>query len=281
MTQFVEIDERIDRLESVEHRVWSTPAGRGGIIGASAAIAWKGSHDFTWECTAWRHAEGERIVPPQLVDEMSTRFPSTFLNRDPNANRSLIAPRTPCPVLYGIRGESKQGVLEAHDFLQKNGSEICKDFRAYRSNQATDDHLGPAMFGRVKTVRILQGGHVEIECDQKLLCFAQGGDVNRLSQELRAGDEIEWFGLSDTAGNIHLERLRLVSGVRNKVRPICTCGTRYKSKGQNQPLRCPNCGSRHADEWKSEQINSDWKEPPASHRRHLAKPLTRRGKSEV
>jgi len=280
VTQFVDIDDRIAQFEFIDHRVWSTPAGLGGIIGASAAIAWKGDHDFTWECTAWRHTLGERLVPPKLVGEMSTRFPSTFLNRDPNANRSLIAPRTPCPVLYGIRGESKQGVLDAHEFLQKNGSEICKDFRVHRSNQATDDHLGQPMIGRVKIVRILQGGHVEIESDKKLLCFSQGGDVNRLSQQLQSGDEIEWMGLSDTDGKIHLERLRLVRGERNKVRPICTCGTRYKSKGKNQALCCPNCGSKHADEWISEQINSDWKEPPASHRRHLAKPLTRRGKSE-
>ena len=280
VTQFVDLDTRIGQLEPIEHRVWSTPAGRGGIIGASAAVAWRGTHDFTWECTAWRHTQGERIVPPQLVHEMSNRFPSTFLNRDPNANRSLIAPRTPCPVLYGIRGESRQGVIEAHEFLQKNGAEICTASRAFRSNQATDDHLGPVMKGRVKTVRVLQGGHAEIECDQQLLCFAQGGDVNRLSQQLQTGDEIEWLGLSDSDGKIHLERLRLVNGERNKVRPICPCGTRYKSKGRNQRLSCPSCGSGHPDEWVCERINSDWKEPPASHRRHLAKPLTRRGKSE-
>jgi tRNA(Ile2) C34 agmatinyltransferase TiaS len=121
---------------------------------------------------------------------------------------------------------------------------------------------------------------VEIECERTLLSFAQGGDVNKLSQNLQPGDEIEWLGLADPEGSIHLEKLRLVSGGRNKSRPICDCGTRYKSQGQNQSLRCPNCGSKHPDEWVYELINSDWKEPPASHRRHLSKPLTRRGKSE-
>lgn len=280
VTQFVDLEDRIAQLESIMHRVWSTPAGKGGMIGASAAIAWKGAHDFTWECTAWRLSLGERQVPPILVNEMSRRYPSTFLNRDPNANRSLIAPRTPCPVLYGIRGETKQGVIEAHNFLQNNGAEICRDYRAHRSNQATDDHLGVAATGRVKNVRIIQGGHVEIECDQTLLSFAQGGDVNKLSQQLQPGDEIEWFGLPDPEGYIHLEKLRLLSGERNKVRPICSCGTRYKSQGRNQSLRCPNCDSKHPDEWLSESINSNWKEPPASHRRHLAKPLSRKGKSE-
>ena len=280
VTQFVALDDRIGQLEPMKHRFWSTPAGLGGIIGASAAIAWKGGDDFTWECTAWRQTQGERLVPQGLVNEMSSRYPSTFLNRDPNANRSIIAPRTPCPVLYGIRGETKQGVVDAHNFLQNNGAEICKDFRTHRSNQATDDHLGSTTIGRVKNVNIRQGGHVEIECERTLLSFAQGGDVNKLSQNLQPGDEIEWLGLADPEGSIHLEKLRLVSGGRNKSRPICDCGTRYKSQGRNQPLRCPSCGSNHPDEWVYELINSDWKEPPASHRRHLAKPLTRRGKSE-
>ena len=280
VTKFVDLHVRQLELESSPHRIWSTDAGQGGLIGASAAISWRGLDDYTWECTAWRVGMGPRHVPPAVVQQMSIKYPSTFLNRDPNAGKTLIAPKTPCPVLYGIRGESKNGVLEAHKFLQKSGVETSVSHRAHRSNQATDDHLDGAKSGIVKQINVMQGGHVEIHTHQKLLSFAEGGPVNKLSQTLQLDDEIEWFGLTDGEGSTHIEKLRLIRGKRNRMRPNCICGNRYKSQGNDQPLRCPKCGSNHENIWTYDIIESEWKEPPASHRRHLSKPLTRRGKSE-
>ena len=277
---FVELSNRMSELSDYVHRIWSTPSGTAGLIGASAAIAWLGKNDFTWECTTWRHDSGPRNVPEGIVFEMSNRFPSTILNRDPNAGRSLIAPRTPCPVLYGIRGESRQGVLDAHAFLQEGGAEKSSGHRAHRTNQATDDHLVSVESGVVNNTRIMRGGHVEINVGHKLLSFSQGGDVNKLAQQLIPGDRIEWYGLHDFDGCIHLERLRLIEGERNKLRPNCNCGSRYKSQGTNQFLRCPSCGSEHKNMWLTEILSTDWKEPPPSYRRHLAKPLSRMGKSE-
>lgn len=279
--RFVDLSYRIAELSEFVHRIWSTPSGMSGLIGASAAIAWQGQNDFTWECTAWRQDSGPRIVPESLVLEMSNLFPCTILNRDPNAGRSLIAPRTPCPVLYGIRGESRNGVLDAHAFLQERGAEKSAGHRAHRTNQATDDHLVSIECGVVNNTRIMQGGHVEINVGDSLLSFSQGGDVNKLAQRLIPGDRIEWYGLHDFDGGIHLERLRLIEGERNKQRPNCRCGSRYKSQGTNQPLRCPSCGSEHQNMWLTEIVSTDWKEPPPSYRRHLAKPLSRMGKSEV
>lgn len=280
VAKFVDLQERQSELESIPHRIWSTDAGQGGLIGASAAISWRGLDDYTWECTAWRGGMGPRHVPPSVVQQMSIKYPCTFLNRDPNAGKTLIAPNTPCPVLYGIRGESKNGVLEAHSFLQKNGVESSVSHRAHRSNQATDDHLDGSVSGVVIQINVMQGGHVEIYTHQKLLSFSEGGPVNKLSQTLQLGDEIEWFGLTDGEGSIHIEKLRLIRGKRNRMRPNCICGNRYKSQGNNQPLRCPKCGSNHENIWVFDIIESEWKEPPASHRRHLSKPLTRKGKSE-
>jgi len=276
----VELENRIMELEGYPHRIWSTPAGLNGLIGASAAIAWRGLHDCTWECTAWRDRSGPRVVPGELVTELSARFPSTFLNRDPNAGRSLIAPRTPCPVLYGIRGESQQGVLDAHDFLQQNGAEISTGHRAHRSNQATGDHLIASESGSIKSIQVMQGGHVEIDVGKTLLAFSEGGDLNQLAQELVVGDTIEWWGLTNIDESVHLERLRLIEGERNRTRPLCKCGSRYKSQGKGQPLKCPKCKSIHHDVWCSEVKSSDWKEPPPSHRRHLSKPLSRMSNPE-
>ena len=49
---------------------------------------------------------------------MEGEHPLTFVNRDPTAGRGLIAPRTPCPVLYGIRGATTECVEQAHYWMQ-------------------------------------------------------------------------------------------------------------------------------------------------------------------
>ena len=97
-----------------------------------------------------------------------------------------------------------------------------------------------------------------------------------------AGDSTSKIRLriTDGDGSTHIEKLRLIRGKRNRMRPNCICGNRYKSQGNGQPLRCLKCGSNHENIWTFDIIESEWKEPPASHRRHLSKPLTRRGKSE-
>ena len=276
----VDLNARMSSLSTIEHRLWHSDAGCMGLIGSSAAIAWRGTHDWTWECTAWRQMDGERFVPMQSVVEMAERFPATILNRDPNAKRSLISPRTPCPVLYGIRGEEMAVVLAAHEFLQNYPVEQSISHRVFRTNQATDDHLKGSHVSTVESVRIMKGGHVEVDVGEILLSFAKGGPVNRLAQSLQPGDKIEWYGLTDGHGVYHLEKLRIVSGTRNGKRPKCPCGFRYKSKGLNQKLKCPKCKLTTENRWDTEVTETDWLEPPISSRRHLSKPLGRIGKSE-
>ena len=276
----VQLQVRHNELSKFEHRLWHTKAGLMGLIGATAAIAWRGNEDWTWECTAWRLGKGPRDVPLHCVEEMASKFPGTFLNRDPNAKRSMIAPRTPCPVLYGIRGETKTDVVDAHHYLQSLPVEKSASYRAFRSNQATDDHLEYRHTSTVDEINIMKGGHVEILAEQKILSFSPGGSVNRLAQSLEKGDVIEWYGLPDSSGTFHLEKLKLVQGQRNHKRPKCKCGSRFKSKGENQPLKCPDCGLTTEKTWESHSIQSNWAEPPVSTRRHLSKPLSRIGKSE-
>jgi len=276
----VVLENRRNELDAIDHQFWSTPAGQSGLIGASAAIAWRGEHDCTWECTAWRNQLGARDVPEHIVNQMCEKYPETILNRDPNASRSLIAPRTPCPVLYGIRGESRDSVLKGHKFLQENGVESSFAHRAHRTNQATDDHIDEMGSGAVTEIDVMQGGHVTINTGQKLLSFSQGGPLNSLAQSLEIGDEIEWYGLVDEKDAVHLERLRLAHGKRNSKRPLCHCGKRYKSQGKGQGLKCPECGSTTDDIWEYDIEIGDWVEPTASSRRHLSKPLSRMGNPE-
>ncbi|MDP6905790.1 MAG: DUF1743 domain-containing protein, partial [Candidatus Thalassarchaeaceae archaeon] len=237
----VTLENRVLELEEYRFDSWFSPRGMNGIIGASAAAAWRGGNDFTWEYIAWRtDTNSIRNVPEKLVKNMSKRYPLTFMNRDPNAGKSLIAPRTPCPVLYGVRGESSKSVESAHKYLQENGAELAKSGRLHRTNQASDDHIESIESAILSTnPKILEGGHVILFTDRKLASFSEGGPINKLAQSMKEGDSIEWIGLESPDGTIHLEKLKLVNGIRNLRRPVCSCGARFKSKGKSQDLKCP------------------------------------------
>ncbi len=262
-----------------------------GLVGASSAIAWRGDNDYTWEATAWRRAENigkRRKVPTSLVGEMSDKFPKTILNRDPNAGDSLIAPRTPCPVLYGIRAEEAKVAEQAHLWLQSHEDvETAFSMRVHRSNQATDDHIEQTCSGIViSKVREVKGGHASLQVfdghkHTMIVAFKQGGQVNRLLKSLVVGDLVEWRGLTSPNNEIHLESIMCSEGVpRSLSRPICKCGGKLCRQGVGQPLRCEKCANTQESVWVSTEFESrgQWVEPLCSNRRHLAKPLNRQAK---
>ncbi len=262
-----------------------------GLVGASSAIAWRGENDWTWEATAWRMTDNigkKRQVPSNLVGEMSEKFPKTILNRDPNAGDSLIAPRTPCPVLYGIRSEENSVAEKAHNWLQsKEDVEQAFAMRVHRSNQATDDHIQKTDSGVIiSKVREVKGGHASLgvfdgEKKYTLVAFKQGGEVNRLLKSLVVGDLVKWMALRSPNGEFHLESLVCSDGVpRHLIRPNCQCGGKLCRQGFGQPLRCEQCGDTEQSLWLHTEFNSSnqWVEPPTSNRRHLAKPLNRQAK---
>lgn len=281
-----------NRLESLPdsakiHSISPQPAG---LIGASSAIAWNPSQGSTWELIAWRQPNRIRTireVSQQSIIEMSERFPETFTNRDPTTGRGMIMPRTNCPVLYGVRGNSSQEVSDAHKFMQsRDDVETCEAWAIHRTNQVSDDHLlgyhSAVVSGLPNEV---QGGHSSIlvwdgEVGKTLVAFAESGPVNVLLRSTKPGDEVDWLGLKAPSGEIHLERLRVKSTVpRTGERPGC-CGKAMRSAGKGQGLRCTICGSIKEKTWKIESISFDgqsggWVEPTASNRRHLAMPLKR------
>ena len=269
------------------HSISPQPAG---LIGASSAIAWNPSQGSTWELIAWRQSDRirtNREVSQQSIIEMSERFPETFTNRDPTTGRGMIMPRTNCPVLYGVRGNSSQEVSDAHKFMQsRDDVETCEAWAIHRTNQVSDDHLlgyhSAVVSGLPNEV---QGGHSSIlvwdgEVGKTLVAFAESGPVNVLLRRTKPGDVVDWLGLKAPSGEIHLERLRVKSTVpRTGERPGC-CGKAMRSAGKGQGLRCTICGSIKEKSWKIESISFDgqsggWVEPTASNRRHLAMPLKR------
>jgi len=285
----VKLKNRLENLPNSAkiHSISPKPAG---LIGASSAIAWNPSQGSTWELIAWRQSNRirtNREVSQQSIIEMSERFPETFTNRDPTTGRGMIMPRTNCPVLYGVRGNSSQEVSDAHKFMQsRDDVETCEAWAIHRTNQVSDDHLlgyhSAVVSGLPNEV---QGGHSSIlvwdgEVGKTLVAFAESGPVNVLLRSTRPGDEVDWLGLKAPSGEIHLERLRVKSTVpRTGERPGC-CGKAMRSAGKGQGLRCTICGSIKEKSWKIESISFDgqsggWVEPTASNRRHLAMPLKR------
>jgi len=265
-----------------ESRIWGEG---GGLIGAVAAVSWTGEHDHTWEQTVYRLPSniGTKRITPSQLHMLDEKFPGTFLNRDPRLNKGLIAPRSPCPVLLGIRAESAEEAESAWQWLStQEGIEEHEDTMLWRTNQACDDHIESAIEAVVLTnPSIREKGHCSVQTNKgKVVAFAEGGYVNKLLQKCVEGDEIEFIALK-FEGVYHLERLRLLQPVlRNKKRPLCECGVRMKSKGVGQLVKCPECKTTTEVQWIGDTVGSiDWVEPAGDRRRHLAAPLSRMQKS--
>tara|TARA_B100000029_G_scaffold84727_1_gene75399 strand:- start:10832 stop:11950 length:1119 start_codon:yes stop_codon:yes gene_type:complete len=289
VTGFVELESRLDEIEEAGMTLLSGKR-KWGAIGASSAVAWSPKKNSTWELVAWRKEENigvEREINSQVIREMEEGHPDTFVNRDPTKGKGLIAPRTPCPVLYGIRGDSPESVEQAHQWLQsRNDVETSLRYAIHVTNQLSDDHVYGSCSGTVLTQpEHTKGAHsnVMVFVDgnaTKLVAFSEGGPVNRLLRSLNPGDRISWVGLVAPDDSIHLERLSLLDAVpRITSRPFC-CGKTMRSLGSGMPIRCLECGSTSERIWLSHHHDTelfdtieDWVEPTPSNRRHLAKPL--------
>ena len=300
----VDLNSVITDLEQDQNAIIWSHGELHGAIGAQAAASWNGTELCTWELTAYRSKSMfglPRIVPQIIVEEMDSKFEKTFLNRDPTKEKSFIAPRSNCPVLYGIRSRDSLSSESAHLWMQsRDGIEKSSHYRIWRTNQATDDHLTGKWRGHViSPPAVLEKGHAsvviegrfitdsmnfvdEIESDRiiAIVAFAQGGFVNSLLREMHVGDEIECMGLISPNGEVHAEKIRIINPIlRNRKRPLCECGRRMKKMGKNQGIRCSSCKKTMPDSWIGEkfiqplQAYQGWVQPSIDSRRHLASPL--------
>jgi tRNA(Ile2)-agmatinylcytidine synthase len=258
-------------------RAW----GGQGRIGATAAVSWR-ERQPTWEAIVWRrverHGQNERLVCDSTLERID-QLPSTFLSRDPRKGTSLVAPRGPCPVLFGVR--ARDFTTAQYAGLELRNAEQTEDsigMRVFVTNQATDDHLSEPVQTTVLSSEILNRGSTCIVTENgQWMAFEESGPIKRLAQWFKPGDVIEGNGLSPEAGLLHLEKLRLISSVPSRERPMCIkCRVRMKSMGSGQGCRCPKCKDRTDDVWNEvARIPpfTSWVQPPHGSRRHLAKPL--------
>ncbi len=277
------------------------PRGQRGLIGALAATSWR-PRDRTYEVMAYRKRERwgtERDVDEGDVRELDARFPSTFNNYDVESRHVVLAPRSPCPVLLGIRGDVAGDLPVALATLR---TEEVGRWLLFETNQGTDEHLVPRDPCELKphTSAIVRGlvggspvtrpgGHVvvpltnggEVDC----VAYEPTKSFRKVVLELSPGDEVRAYGsVRSEPRSLNLEKLEVLhlSSRRIKVaNPKCPdCSKSMKSTGASGGFRCRRCGTKlpyEAAELRVPERNIEvgLYEPPVSARRHLSKPLGR------
>jgi len=272
-----------------------------GVVGALAATgAWRAFESWTYEALSYR--ERERWGTPRQVDRESVfaaaadYYPEVFDTVDRVEGTAVCVPRTPGPVLHGVRGERPAAVRAVADRIE---SEPVARRRVFVTNQGTDAHLRDATLSEVEdggcyrvdaTVvsdpETREGGHV-------FLALGDGGRTVRAAafeptkrfrdrvRALRSGDRVTACG-EVSEGTLKLEKFAVRNLDRTEqVTPTCpACGRSMSSAGRNAGYRCRDCGTT-ADGRVTRRVDRDlergWYEVPPCARRHVAKPLVRGG----
>lgn len=287
-------DEADAALKAVGARSW----GGRGVIGATAALAWPAERT-SWERIAYRAPDlvgTPRAVEPARVRDIEHAFPTLFDSYDLVEEDVVCVPASPCPVLWGLRGDDPHELALAAGTL---GPEQPAWETLFLTNQASDDHLidrtvaqarafeSARVRGRVVERPREHGGHVFIEIEDatgrlRAAAYAPTRGFRRVVLALRAGDDVTVAGGlhegPDARLTLGLEKMRLHEAAPRKVaNPRCpACNAAMKSAGRSAGWRCRACRT-HATHavTAAAPLVLGWHEVPACARRHLAAPLKR------
>jgi tRNA(Ile2)-agmatinylcytidine synthase len=289
------------RLLKKQKAIFKGYKNKRGLVGASAAISWR-PRDRTHEIIVYRERKRwgtKRSISLESVIKMDKSFPSTFNNYDYRNNAIAIAPNSPCPVLFGIRGGKPNDLPKAMDTIE---SEKKARWILFKTNQGTDEHLQRRRIekvskyhsvitsGKVCTIpNTIEGGHVIFAIGNKdnLDCAAYEPtkEFRELIRKLLPGDIVTVYGgVREKPKTVNIEKIRiekLAESFAKLENPLCPkCGKRMKSWGKGAGFRCPACRVKlKEDEVQRKRVKRDIKEGfyevPVSARRHLAKPLKR------
>lgn len=299
--EFITIQQAENFANSIGAEIHKFKKGR-GIIGSLAAIGLPLS-DYTYELLAYRDKENygtkRKIIRESVYEMDSKTFPDTFESIDYKEDYIAIEPKTPCPVLYGIRSNSIKSLEKAFDLVEVE--EPIVDCCIFKTNQHTDMHIQNAesikdmnQFGCYKirgTVsskpRIIEGGHMFVDiCDDSgsIECgaYEPTKDFRNTVALLRQGDIIEVYGGIGEQNTFNIEKFKIIELNKYEYKnPICTCGKRMSSAGKNKGYKCKKCGRRISSDKKEKTsisrklVEGRFYETPVSARRHLSKPLCR------
>ena len=297
----ISIEEAEEFADKIGAEFFKFKKGR-GIIGALAAIGCPDT-DKTYELLAYRIPQNygkERQIDHDSVFQMNkATYPKTFDNLDVDNCYIAIEPHTPCPILYGIRGESPDAVLNAGKMV-KVYEEIAK-IRVFETNQHTDMHLIKipkisdmeklkcyTVKGNVKNFPYTrEGGHViftledesgEIPC----AAYEPTKEFRDIVRKLVPGDSLKVYGGIGEKGTLNIEKFEILELVKSceAKNPLCECGKRMKSAGSGKGYKCPKCGAKLRDSAKDmvelkRDLEKGFYEVPPTARRHLSKPIVR------
>ncbi|MBS3817555.1 MAG: DUF1743 domain-containing protein [Candidatus Thermoplasmatota archaeon] len=297
----VELDEVLDYLDK-EELSYKGYGEKRGLIGALSALSWT-PEDRTYELLTYRRKEkwGEhRRIPEEDVIELDQTLKKTFDNYDHEEKKQAVAPNSPCPVLYGVRGEDPEELEKALNII---GGEVPERWITFLTNQGTDDHIQDLSLEEIKpwtsskiTGKVrsesdtIEGGHVFFEIENKkgkitAAAYEPTKGFRNVVKNLIQGDKVElWGGIRKDPITLNIEKMKILQ-LKNKIvkvsNPKCPeCGRSMSSMGTDAGYRCKNCRTK-ADEDEAKrkkverELNEGWYETPVSARRHLSKPLAR------
>ena len=272
-----------------------------GLIGATASIAWFPKKDKTYELIAYRKKEKlgkKRFVDDNSIKKMDKTLKTTFDNYDYENKHNRLTPNSPCPILYGVRGENQKDLIKAKSLIK---SEEIDSWIIFETNQGTDDHLSKSIINKIQPYQsvitkghvctlptTIKGGHViftikdssgAIDC----AAYEPTKQFRNVIRNLIIGDVVEVFGgVREKPLTINLEKIN-VKKLKNQIKkienPVCpNCGKHMKSKGKDQGYKCIKCGTKSIKAlFKNvkREISLCFYEVPVCARRHLSKPLKR------
>ncbi len=299
-----------------ENKIGRFTCGNGrGLVGALAAIGHGLEDDHTYEYLAYRkmsETRQDRGVEKSSVELMNAEMGDrTFSNLDLTNDSILIEPHGPDPVLYGIRGEKSQDVIEAASYI-KSSQEIDR-WMVFRTNQGTGEHLShhlsveelrPYMSASlsaevVEAPRIISGGHVVFrvsDSSHNIQCAAYEptGDFRWDVMKLRVGDKLTILAGVRPSSHSYDMTLNVEGMVINYLEdhieysnPLCSqCGRRMKSAGKEKGFKCPHCGYKVREHTKAGQhvpreLQLGYYLPRLGAQRHLTRPHSRVGKQNL
>ncbi|WP_324760321.1 tRNA(Ile)(2)-agmatinylcytidine synthase [Haloarcula montana] len=297
------IQDRVTATTLADHAGFARLERRNGrgLIGALAAVgAWTAFDEWTYEHIAYRGRERwgtERDVDTESVFlAAEAHYPAVWDTVDQTSNYPVCVPRTPCPVLYGIRGDDPEACRAVADAIE---GEPVAERATFLTNQGTDVHLQTTALAAVEDDSAYRvsgevvdppetraGGHVFVtiaDDGETLPCAAfepTKGFRDRV-RSLRVGDRVTVCGeVSD--GTLKLEKFRADAVVETeRVTPNCPdCDRSMSSAGRDQGYRCRDCGTSAPGKIErpiDREIEPGWYEVPPVARRHVAKPLVRGG----
>ena len=294
------VSDVVDELDRIGAETFTIGNGR-GLIGSTCGLAWI-PRDFTYELLTYRIPDKwgtPRHVDSKSIMMMDHQYPSTFNSWEDRTNKVAMVPATPCPVLYGLRGDLMDDLIPAFESIE---SEEIYRWVIFLTNQGTDDHiireyesLRPNASYLVKGVvrecaRHIRGGHVFMDMDTEygvITCgaYEPSKEFRMVFDRLIPGDTIEVMGeYREDPATLNVEKLHVISLVPDLIKvsnPMCqVCGKRMESVGKGQGYRCRKCHTRFDSNITTERMRwivPGWYEPPTAARRHLSKPLKRMG----